>query len=129
MAESVLYHVDRMADEHSEWHRGIAFYTQELDFMRNRLAVVSSKYTRIEVKAEVESYQNQFIVQRDNLDRLKHDIGSHESNLNRDSQELHDHVGNTTLAAHDVIRDRYDELETTINQLRQEFNRFLAKWM
>lgn len=129
MAESVLYHVSRMSSEHSDWRRGIEFYRQEMEILKKRLAEVSQKYTRTEVKAEVEHFQNQFIVQRNNLDDLKHAIGVHERHLNQDAGQLDNHIANSTLAEHDELRDRFADLEKTINDLRHEFNRFLARYM
>lgn len=129
MAMHTLYHVSRMSSEHSDWLRALTFYKEELDLLKGRLAEVSMKYTRTEVKAEVEHFQNQFVIQRNNIDELSHDLHEHEKHISRDVQEMAQHLANHTLAEHDSLRDRYFALEKRINELRYEYNRFLARYM
>jgi len=129
MSEGILYHTSFMNTEHSDWIRGIAFYTDEIGILRNRLREVSTRNTRQEVRSEVDHYDNEFAVQERTLAGLRQDIQSHEVLILKNTRELADHLGNSTLAQHDVLRERYITMEKTINELRHTFNRFLAKWM
>ncbi|MBL0316998.1 MAG: hypothetical protein IPP69_15030 [Flavobacteriales bacterium] len=129
MSQHVLTHISHMSAEHSSWLRGIDFYNDELKIMQHRLQEVSSKYTNPEVKSQVEHYQNQFMVQESNLNHLKHEINNHFKHMEIDVEVHAQHLGNSTLAEHDKMRDKYITEEKIINELRHEFNRFLSKTM
>lgn len=129
MSEHTIYHVSHITSEHREWLRGIEFYNIELDILKKRLAEVSQDYTNTDVKAQVEHFQNQFIVQINNLDELQSAIKKHENKIDKDSNEHAQHLTKETIAEHDNIRDRYYSLEKVINELRHEFNKFLTKYM
>lgn len=129
MATQTLYHISHVSNEHSDWLRAIDFYKEELTILENRLAEISQKYTREEVKSDVEHYQNQFIIQRANLEDLAKDIRKHEVHMSDDAQRKAQHLSNITLAEHDSMRDRFENLEKFINELRHNFNRFLSRYM
>ncbi len=71
--ETKTYFSDLHAD-HVEWQKALDFYTDELLIFKNRLAEVSSKNTSVEVKKGVEKFQNRFIIQKNEIDNLKHYI-------------------------------------------------------
>lgn len=129
MAQHVLSHISHVSAEHSSWLRGIEFYNDEIRIMKHRLEEVSSKYTNVDVKKDVEHYQNQFMVQETNLNHLKHDINNHFKHMEQDVEVHAQHLSNHTLAEHDAMRDKYITLEKIINELRHDFNRFLSKNM
>jgi DNA repair ATPase RecN len=123
-------HISRMNNEQNDWLRGLEFYKQELQIHTHRLSDVSGMYdSKADLKPNVEHFQNQFIVQRENIDHLAHDLGSFEKKVSHETQEMAQHINASTLAEHDVLRDRYTTLETTINDLRHEHNKFLAKYI
>ena len=93
------------------------------------MSEVSIKYSKQEVRAEVEHFQNQFIVQRNNLDELRHSIGEHVGHIEHDIEKMAQHLSNVTLAEHDQRREDFESLEKVINELRHEFNRFLSRYM
>jgi hypothetical protein len=68
-------------------------------------------------------------VQRENIDQLAHDLGAHESKISAETLEMAQHIKASTIAEHDVLRNRYTALEKTINDLRHEHNAFLAKYI
>jgi hypothetical protein len=83
MATTTHYHISRMSNEHHDWMRALEFYKQELDILTKRLSEVSIQYTRTEVKADVEHYQNQFLIQRNNIDELMHDFKEHDTHIQK----------------------------------------------
>lgn len=129
MAQQTLYHISHVSNEHSDWLRGIDFYKDEIHILENRLSEVSQKWTKTEVKAEVEHYQNQFIIQKANLEDLQSGIKQHEVHMSNDAQNKALHLSNNTLAEHDNMRERYQSLERTIVDLRHDFNKFLSRYM
>lgn len=129
MATQTLYHISHVSNEHSDWMRASAFYLEEIQILEKRLAEVSQRYTRDDVKADVEHYQNQFIIQRANFEDLIKDIKGHEIHMHDDAEKKALHLSNNTLAEHDAMRDRFQHMEKFINELRHEFNRFLSRYM
>ncbi len=129
MAHQVLTHISHVGAEHSSWQRGIDFYNLELEIMQNRLQEVSVKNTKEEIRKRIEHFQNQILVQKSNLGQLSHNIDTHFKHMERDIDLHAQHLGNSTIAEHDVMRDRYIVLEKIVNDLRHEFNRFLSEVM
>ena len=130
MSAHNTFHISRMNNEQNDWLRGLEFYKQELQIHTHRLSDVSGMYeSKAELKPNVEHFQNQFIVQRNNIDQLAHDLGSFEKKVSHETQKMAEHISDTTLAEHDVLRNRYAALEKTINDLRHEHNSFLAKYI
>ncbi len=129
MAHRAHTHITNLSNEHSSWLRGIAFYKDELIILKDRLAEVSFENTAQEVKVEVEHYQNQFIIQEKNLDDLKNDIQANFRLIQEDLESKAMHVGNSTLAETDSLRNRYIQLEKMVNEMRHAFNRFFCDHM
>ena len=50
--------------EHMVWVNQLKFFKDELEILKNRLGEVSIRNTKMEVKAQVEHFQNQFIRSR-----------------------------------------------------------------
>ncbi len=130
MSKHNTFHISRMSNEQNDWQRGLIFYKQELQIHNHRLSDVSGMYNSMaELKENVEHFQNQFIVQRNNIDQLAHDIGSFAKKVSSEAITMAQHIYAETLVLHDALRDRYTSLETTINDLRHEHNKFLAKYI
>ena len=130
MSTHHTFHISRMSNEQNDWQRGLDFYKDEIKIHAHRLADVSGMYeSKAELKPSVEHFQNQFIVQRDNIDRLSHDLGSFERKVSAETLTMAEHITAETLVQHAVLRDRYIALEKTINEMRHEHNTFLAKYI
>ncbi len=130
MSAHNTFHISRMNNEQSDWQRGLDFYKDEIKIHTHRLSDVSGMYeSKAELKPSVEHFQNQFIVQRNNIDQLSRDLSALESKISAETLEMAQHINATTLAEHDIIRERYTGLEKTINDLRHEHNIFLAKYI
>jgi hypothetical protein len=54
---------------HQEYNKALDFYDDDLMVLKNRLFEVSIKNTDTEIKMEVEKFQNQFIIQKDVINR------------------------------------------------------------
>lgn len=114
-------------NDHQEWIKDLDFYKEEFNTMGTRLLEVAQKNTGHEVMAEVEHFQNQFIIQRTNIDELKHDINAHAGKIAEEAKAHNGKMESIHLGEHDVLDERVEGLEKIINSLRHEFNLFLAK--
>ena len=59
--------VSKCGNDHSTWLKELDFYNEELSLLEKRLLEIADKNNGKEVMAEVEHFQNQFIVQRNNI--------------------------------------------------------------
>lgn len=112
--------------EHVKWQKAIAFYEDELKVMRDRLSEVSFKNTAKEVKQDVEKYQNQFLIQKNEIDYLMHNINAAEHKIKTNIE------ANPVASDHrkgdvdTVLKDRYETFVKIFESLRDEFNSFVG---
>lgn len=116
-----------MHQEHAEWLNKLSFYKDELSIMKNRLAEIAQKNTSGDVLAQVEHFQNQFIIQAEQLDIVKHNINEHEEYLQQRLNENQVAADRQSSSDSPQIRESMDSFERIFNGLRQEFNQFLSK--
>lgn len=121
--------VSRAGTDHTIWLNGVGFYKDEIHVMESRLAEVATKNTSFEVRQGVEHFQNQFIVQRNNIDELKHEVNLYVAKLANDSLHHAGHVEDSMLVEKIKLHDSYESLERIMKDLRQEFNTWLSIWM
>ncbi len=115
--------------DHAAWLKSIAFYEGELDILKERLLEIASKNTGVEVMTQVEHFQNQFIIQRNNLDELKHQIAEHDLLVSQDARQHSGKMDTTNAAVHNSVSAAFGKTEEIINNLRKEFNQFLSRTM
>lgn len=116
-------------EEHKEWLNNLAFYKDEIKVMQNRVSEVATKNSSADVLKQIEHFQNQLIVQRNNIDELCHSIKDHENYLENRVNENPTAVDHRKVNDHPKMRDNYTAFDKVFNELRKELNTFLAKWM
>ena len=121
--------ITRIGTDHTIWLKGFGFYKDELDIMESRLADLATRNSTFEARQGVEHFQNQFIVQRNNIDELKHEVNLYVEKLGADAQQYGGRMESTMVAEHAALHEKYDEFERVMNILRHEFNEYLSKWM
>lgn len=115
--------------ENADWLKRLDFYTDETRIMRERIEEIASKNTGADIRGQVEHFQNQFIIQKNHIDELRHDINDHENFIVSQVKENPVAVDHRRLQDHPVLRDRMNDFEKIFNELRTELNLFLAKAM
>ena len=121
--------ITELHEEHQEWLNKIAFYADDILVMRKRLEEIASKNTGKEILAEVEHFQNQFILQKENIDELHHALKDHENYLENRVDENPTASDHRKENDHTKMRERMSGFEKIVNDLRHEFNNFLSKTM
>ncbi|MGE0567263.1 MAG: hypothetical protein AB7O73_04885 [Bacteroidia bacterium] len=116
-------------EEHKEWLSKLAFYKDDLGVMHNRINEVASKNTGSDVLKLVEHFQNQFIIQKNNIDELNHSIKDHETYLENRIKENSVAADHRSVNDHPKMRDAFYSFEKVFEELRHEFNAFLSKVM
>ena len=129
MSTHALYHITHVTSEYADWLRAIAFYKDEIKILKNRLSEVSQRYTNVDVKSDVEHFQNQFIVQRNNIDELGHSIKMNEKGLVKEVNSNPVAVDRRKVESHENESDFITYFEKNFAELRTDYNKFLSKWM
>ena len=116
-------------EENKEWANSLLFYKDEITIMKGRLAEVASKNTSKDVLAKVEHFQNQFLIQTETIDTLKHDINLSKDALNKEILKNGIAVDHRSIEDHTVIRENISSFEKIFKTLKTEFNEFVATWL
>ena len=115
--------------ENTEWKSKLNFYKDEVVILTGRLEEIASKNSGKDALAEVEKYQNQLIVQRNNIDEIAHLVNLNEQALIEVIKSNPVAVDHRKVEYHSKERELVDSFETNFNNLREDFNRFASKWM
>ena len=97
--------IKELHDEHKIWLNKLLFYQDELVIMAGRIAEVEKKNSSDEVLALVDHFQNQFVIQKEQIDILKHDIKSHELFLEGAIIKNHDSIDQEKFSDHKKHRE------------------------
>jgi len=116
-------------EEHKTWLNKLAFYKDDMAIMQNRISEIASKNTAQAVLAQVEHFQNQFIIQKEQMDILHHVIGEHESELEAAVNKNDVAIDHRHFPDHTTQREAMESFETIFTSLRKELIHFLAKYM
>lgn len=126
MKEINIKHITNL---HSDALRGLDFYKQEITILKKRLEEIAADNTGHEVAERVEYFQNQFLIQNNNIDELKHGIHENIQEIEDQIRQSGAYVKVNTAGENIELYDQYIGLEKVINAIRQEFNHFASKWM
>ncbi len=119
----------QLHEEHKIWLNILLFYKDELSIMQNRISEIAKKNTSKEVLSFVEHFQNQLIVQKEQIDIMNHDIKDHESFLEAAEKKNTTAIDHQKFPDHLIHRDSVEKFEKIFNDLRKELITFLLKWM
>lgn len=114
---------------HQACLRGLDFYLLEIRFLQERLEEIAGDNTGHEVSGQVEHFQNQLIIHREQIDQLKHRININLDQVTAELKRSSNFIQEATVDAANQIGADYEQEEQLFKTLRQEFNRFAAKWM
>jgi len=115
--------------EHKEWNNKLDFYKEDIAILEKRLEELVSKNTDQSIRAEIEKYQNQFIIQKNNIDQIQHIINQDEKEIVKEINDNPVAVDHRKKEDHSKERDLVETFEQKLNGLRSDFNSFSAKWM
>ncbi|MBS1765125.1 MAG: hypothetical protein JSS90_09185 [Bacteroidetes bacterium] len=112
-----------MLAEHKEWQAKINFYRSEIEQMKQTLSSTLNAESNQYNMPHVEHFQNQFILQKDVLDNMRHDFKQHENKI-----ESHSSKPVLNLAGmHLNEREKLVSYEKIFKDLREEFQSFIHK--
>lgn len=116
-------------EENKEWMNKLLFYSDEIKVMQHRIEEIASKNTSKDILASVEHFQNQIIVQKNNIDTLKHEININNDEIAKEIKSNPTAVDHRSIKDHSEIRNGVESFEKVITSLKAELNQLLVKWM
>lgn len=120
-------HLTDLHAEHNEWINALKFYKDDLSALNNRLQELVVNNSKVEILAQIEHFQNQFIRQSEVIDILVHDIKAEENNIVKNIQANPTASDHRSAPDHSELRDRYQTFEKLFKELREEFNTFASR--
>jgi hypothetical protein len=122
--------VSHVSNEHSYWLRTMNFYKTEISILRGILTEIAGKNTGADVMKEVEHFENLFMVQVDNIDRLSHDIHVNMSAIAKASMDANaGYIDGALVATHTELGTRYHDVEHVVRNAVDSFRKFAEQWM
>lgn len=115
--------------EHVQWRSELMFWEEQIASYIRRLEEVVTRYTENGVRAQVEHFQNQFVLHNDVIDVLKKDIKKHEQHLADYAQEHPVAVNHVHFDDHSQLRDRMETQRSIYHDLKTKYFRFLSASM
>jgi len=128
MEKEVIYNTD-LHFEHQQWWSELAFWEDELKSFNNRLSELVTRWSDKEVLAQLEHYQNEFILHNGIIDKLKEAIEVHETRIAGQSQTEQDALDTALVKKHLEFRNKMETQRQIYADLKREFFRFLTKYM
>jgi hypothetical protein len=128
MKNEIIFNSD-LYFEHKQWRRELFFWEDELRSFNNRLKELVNRWTDEEILAQLEHYQNQFIIQEEVIDKLLDDINIHETSIASDTKKGKDVLDTLLVKKHIEFRNRMDVQRHIYSNLKKEFFKFLSKYM
>jgi hypothetical protein len=122
-------HMDDLHFEHKVWTRQLEFSKDEIMFFKERAGEISQRYTDKEVLKRLEHFQNQFIIQENEIDEFLHVIRLHEDSFVKEVEKNSVAIDHRFFNDHGDERDRFDMFVKLYGELKTEFMNYLRKWM
>jgi hypothetical protein len=114
---------------HNDWLRALDFYKGEIAILDERLQEIAAKNTSHEVSAQVEHFQNAFILHRSNIEELQHAINLNLKKIAEEAETQNGFISGELVAQLEKEMQGFKDEEKEINELRHAFNLFASEWM
>ena len=128
MEKEVIYNAD-LHFEHQNWQRELDFWEDELKSFQLRLEELVNRWTDQKVLAEIEKFQNQFMIQEKEFDALKDQIAMHEKNMAAHYEKNEDVLNKMFVNQHLAFREVLETERNLYHNLKKDFFRFMTKYM
>ena len=115
--------------EHVQWKRELVFWDDELKSFNNRLSELVTRWTDKDVLAQLEHFQNEFILHGGVIDDMVEAINKHEMTISEHSEENHESMSIYMVKNHLELRDKMETQRQIYADLKKEFFKFLSKYM
>src|SRR5687767_1830890 len=119
--------ISQLSGECNTWRESLRSYRDELNQCKQNLQRIAGQPLSKGQLQDVEHYHNQFHIQLINIHDLKQAIKSHDRRMSYEIAANHGQLHDETVAEHEHLFGRYQHLEQTLADLREEFSDFLKR--
>ncbi len=123
----VQVETSQLTGECNSWREKLRQYRDEFSKDKTTLQDSTSRTLSKEQLQQVEHLHNQFHIQLINIHDLKHAIKSHDQKMRYEMNVNSGKLNNETMAEHENLLDQYQNLESTLLELRDEFDEYLSR--
>src|SRR6476619_896687 len=116
--------VSQLSAECHDWLQILRNYREEFQTSKKALQETCRKSLSKSQLLDVEHFDNQFHIQLINIHDLKHSIKTHEKRIEHESASGDVAEENYTL--HEELLNEFLSLESTLQELRNEFKTFIS---
>ena len=119
--------IEYFHNELSDWKKLLLFFKDEIRIFNHRLADVLDRNSKVEILAQVEQFQNQFILQNEQFDILRHEVHLIEAGVEKNLLLQGKSFSEQALKDQHLLRERIFQAERIFLETKHEFYRFLSK--
>ena len=116
-------------NEYLSYIRAFDFYKEEIKYLQKRLADVAKRNTAAEIMAQVEQFQNQFILMRETVDLQSKEVKVALKLTEKEINKKPTHADEKTISTANPNSAKFHSFEKDFAGIRLKFNKFLAKYM
>ena len=128
METQVIYNSD-LHFEHENWRSELFFWKDEMRSFKNRLEELVTRWTDKKVLAQLEHYQNEFILHEGRIDEFLERIEKHEHLMAGKSKEGEISMDLIMVKNHKEFRTEMQLQRNLFSDLKKEFFTFLTHYM
>ncbi len=112
-----------------DWTRTLQFYKTEIPYFKKRLVEISLKNTDEDIRKGIEHFENEFIVLKENLDQLQHNVNLQQDAARKSASEKPLFINVKMAKVDDNLGELIGSFEIEFAKNKKEFYRFLSNSM
>lgn len=128
MKKELIYNID-LHFEHENWLRELNFWEDEIKSFQLRLEELVIRWTDSNILAEIDKFQNQFMIQEMEINSLKNQIAMHEKNMSGHYEKNEDVLNKIFVSQHIQFREIMTTERNLYHNLKKDLFHFLTKYM
>ena len=123
----VTVDISQLSGECNTWRDSLRSCRDDLNNFKKQLQQTASRNLSRDQLHDVEHYHNQFHIQLINVHDLKQSIKAHDRRVQFETSANSGQIAEDTIAEHERLFEEFQSLDSTIKNLREEFNDFVHR--
>ncbi|WP_293741971.1 hypothetical protein [uncultured Pedobacter sp.] len=121
--------IKHLNNVHVDSIRGLDFYAETLEILRERLNEIAKANTGKETMIGIEHFQNLFIIHQEKIEVLKHRLLKNIEMLAGEIKDTKGFIEQSVFEKNEELQSEYLREVDLFEEMRHEFYRFAAEWM
>ncbi len=123
----VTVDISQLSGECNTWRDSLRSCREDLNNFKKQLQQTASRNLSRDQLHDVEHYHNQFHIQLINVHDLKQSIKAHDRRVQFETSVNGGQISEETIAEHERLFEDFQSLDSTIKNLREEFDSFVHR--